>query len=158
MYSLYNCAWIAFRWLCIVAETCHNTMQITVKVKVKGCADCIIYCLYIIAHYMHNVSDVGSATLVQLYHGSTASFCNQWTGNVSTVSHFVIHSTHNHVSSRTDIRSLHYHKSEQLSLLTLLLPWEPLLVILSHVICNCLHSWCNLCWRLPYKITGTLLK
>jgi len=46
-----------------VAETCHNTVKITVKVE--GCADCVMYCLYIIAHYVHNVSDVGSTTLVQ---------------------------------------------------------------------------------------------
>ena len=103
VYSPYNSAWIAFRWLCIVAETCHNTVQITVKVK--GYADCVIYCLYIIAHHVHNVSDVGSASLVQWYHGSTASFCNQWAGNARRASHFAIHSTYNHVSSRPDIRS-----------------------------------------------------
>jgi len=127
VYSLYNSAWIAFRWLCTVAETRHNSVQITVKVK--GCADCVIYCLYIIANYVHNISDVGSASLVQWYHGSTASFCNQWAGNAGRASHFVIHSTYNHVSIRTDIRSsytpinlkschwshFHYHDSRHCS-------------------------------------------
>jgi hypothetical protein len=156
VYSLSNSAWTAFRWLCTMAEIFHNTLQI--MVKVKGFADSVIYCLYIIAHYVHNVSDVGSASLVHWSHGSTASFCNQWARNSSRACHFFIHSTYNHATSRTDMMSSYATINLKRSSLTLLLPWELLLLFLSHVICNCLHSWCNLCWRLSYKITETLLK
>jgi len=103
VYSISVSALIAFKWLCIVAETCHSTGQITVKVK--GCADCVICCLCIIVHCVSNVSDVGSAMLVEQYHGLTASFCSQWAENASRAGHFVIHSNYNHVSSTTAIRS-----------------------------------------------------
>jgi len=47
---------------------------------------------------------------------------------------------------------------EELLSLAIFLQWELLLFIVSHVICTCLRSWWDLCWRSLCKAARNLWK